>query len=416
MSDPPPGWAVVRLGEVADTALGKMLDRGNPRGHPPAPYLRNVNVQWGAIHASAVYTMEVAPQDRERFGLQAGDLLVCEGGEIGRCAIWNGPSRYMAYQKALHRVRPGDRLEAAYLRYLLEYYSASGTLGAFATGSTIQHLPQQQLRRVPVPLPSPDEQRRIVAILEDHLSRLDAAQAGLATTRTRLRTLEAAVRSGARKGRSVALGEVAEIQGGIQKQPRRRPRDNAYPFLRVANVTSTGLDLRDIHQVELFDGELDRLRLKRGDLLVVEGNGSPAQIGRAVVWDGSIPDAVHQNHLIRVRPKPDLHPEYLEVVWNSPESRRQLTQISSSSSGLHTLSASKLKSFLLPVPSVAQQAESVAEAAASQVQGWRLNAALNTGAARASHLRRALLAAAFSGRLTGDTIPQSDEGDPCCST
>jgi type I restriction enzyme S subunit len=151
------------------------------------------------------------------------------------------------------------------------------------------------------------------------------------------------------------LFEISQIQGGIQKQAKRRPDKNPYPFLRVANVTPSGLDLREVHSVELFAGEIEKFRLMRGDLLVVEGNGSPDQIGRAAVWDGSIPDAVHQNHLIRVRPGPTVLPKYLGLVWNSPETRERLTSVASSTSGLHTLSVSKLKAIGLPLPPLDEQ-------------------------------------------------------------
>jgi type I restriction enzyme S subunit len=132
-----------------------------------------VNVQWGRIYTDDLLTMEIPPEQVERFTVRQGDLLVCEGGEIGRAAIWNRPDT-IAYQKALHRVRSKGQLVLAYLRYLLEFYSNSGLLARFATGSTIAHLPQEQLRALPVPLPPAEEQRRIVEILEDHLSRLDA--------------------------------------------------------------------------------------------------------------------------------------------------------------------------------------------------------------------------------------------------
>lgn len=153
----------------------------------------------------------------------------------------------------------------------------------------------------------------------------------------------------------VSLGDVAEIQGGIQKQPKRSPQRNAFPFLRVANVTAQGLNLEEIHAIELFDGELERYRLHRGDLLVVEGNGSASQIGRAAVWDGSIKDAVHQNHLIRVRPGCLLNERFLGLVWNSPSNRAELARIASSTSGLHTLSVGKLKKITLPLPPMDEQ-------------------------------------------------------------
>jgi type I restriction enzyme S subunit len=392
-------WPVVPLGEVADTALGKMLDKGRSQGLPHVPYLRNVNVQWGRIDTADLLTMELADDERNRFGVEPGDLLVCEGGEVGRCAIWRGASGSVAFQKALHRIRPGHLLDTAFLRYFLEHQALSGGLQRLTTGSTIAHLPQQQLRRVPVPLPPVDEQRRIVAILEDHLSRLNAARAYLENGQKRLARLEQVALANARDGQLVPLPEVTAIQGGIQKQQKRAPRDNPHPFLRVANVTSRGLDLDAVHSIELFDGELAKYRLEPGDLLVVEGNGSASQIGRAAIWDGSIPDCVHQNHLIRVRPLDTILPEYLEVVWNSPQSRAALTAVASSSSGLHTLSVSKLKALAIPVPDLQRQRELVAQVDAVRQSKARLSHAVDDASRRHSVLRQALLAAAFSGRL-----------------
>ena len=153
----------------------------------------------------------------------------------------------------------------------------------------------------------------------------------------------------------VTLNDVAEIQGGIQKQPKRTPKVNKFPFLRVANVTSGGLDTTDLHEVELFEGEIERYRLQDGDLLVVEGNGSPKQIGRAAVWDASVANAVHQNHLIRVRPVEDLDSKFLGLLWNSPAIRDELTRVASSTSGLLTLSVSKLKHIAFPLPPLDEQ-------------------------------------------------------------
>ena len=182
-------WPVVPLGDVADTALGKMLDKGKSKGLSHVPYLRNVNVQWGRIDTHNLLTMELAEGELERFSVQRGDLLVCEGGDIGRAAIWQGRDEYIAYQKALHRIRPSPVLDVRFLRYLLEHHSQTGVLARMSTGSTIAHLPQQQLRRVPVPLPPLDEQHRIVELLEGHLSRLDSAEHGVDMSLARIRRL-----------------------------------------------------------------------------------------------------------------------------------------------------------------------------------------------------------------------------------
>jgi len=294
-------------------------------------------------------------------------------------------------------------MDPRFLELFLLGPAAQKSLDSMKTGISESglNLTQSRFLGLEVVVPELQEQRRIVDILGDHLSRLDAAENGLKLALRRLASYEAVALSRCRDGYESPLGDVTEIQGGIQKQPKRAPKQNTYPFLRVANVTKNGLDLDEVHLVELFDGELDRLRLQAGDLLVVEGNGSPSQIGRAALWDGSIADCVHQNHLIRVRPKSGLSASYLEAVWNSPQNRRQLTDLASSSSGLHTLSVSKLKSLKLPMPTLDRQRELVAEVQDIRDRRRRLDTDLLVAVSRTQQLRRSLLTAAFSGRLTG---------------
>ncbi|MGR3936850.1 restriction endonuclease subunit S [Streptomyces sp. BRA346] len=153
----------------------------------------------------------------------------------------------------------------------------------------------------------------------------------------------------------VRLDEIADVQGGIQKQQKRRPIANKYPFLRVANVTSAGLELSDVHEIELFEGEIERFALRTGDLLVVEGNGSISQLGRAARWRGEIEACVHQNHLIRVRPTSAISDRFLELLWNSPVISEQIRRVAASTSGLHTLSTFKIKQVNIPLPPLSEQ-------------------------------------------------------------
>jgi type I restriction enzyme S subunit len=296
-----------------------------------------------------------------------------------------------------HVVQALDGIELQFLKHFLN----SSPLGGIIRGTAQPKLTKSDLNRLPVPLPTVAEQQRIVDILEDHLSRLDAADANLHTSLRRLVSLESAALSCCREGIETPLAASTDIQGGIQKQQKRAPALNAYPFLRVANVTKNGLDLEDVHLVELFTGELDRLRLKTGDLLVVEGNGSASQIGRAALWDGSIENCVHQNHLIRVRPREGLIAEYLEAVWNSPQNRRCLTDLASSSSGLHTLSVSKLKTLTIPVPLLERQLQLIKQVGDVREGRRRIQQEIDRSRQRSSSLRQSLLSAAFAGRLTG---------------
>ena len=99
-------WPVVELGSVCEIQLGKMLSPKSKMGTRPIPYLRNENVQWSRLELESVSWMDFTETEERKFRLQPGDLLVCEGGEPGRAAIWQGEIERCCYQKAIHRIRP----------------------------------------------------------------------------------------------------------------------------------------------------------------------------------------------------------------------------------------------------------------------------------------------------------------------
>lgn len=384
------GWQRTTLGDLGRYLNGRAFKRAEWRDEG-RPIIRIQNL----TGSSDTFNYFQGEAD-DRHVVRHGDLLVSWAATLG-AYLWDGPEAVLNQ----HIFKVESKIDKRFHKYLLD--RKLDELKRHTHGSGMVHITRRAFDSIPVDVPDLGEQRRIVELLEDHLSRLDAAGAYLETGRWRLNAMERAALANCRDGELRPLADVTEIQGGIQKQPKRAPRDNAHPFLRVANVTAHGLELDDVHQIELFNGELDRLKLQEGDLLVVEGNGSPSQIGRAALWDGSIANCVHQNHLIRVRPMDQLLPEYLEAVWNSPENRARLTRVASSSSGLHTLSVSKLKQLSVPVPSIARQRELVDEVVEITDIGARLGASTGTAAQRKKALRRSLLAAAFSGQLTAET-------------
>jgi type I restriction enzyme S subunit len=174
VSDLPPGWVQAKLADVASTQLGRMLSTRRETGVYPRPYLRNRDVQWGHINVSDLPTMDFRPEDTDRFRLSSGDGLVCEGGEVGRAAIWKDQLAECYFQKAIHRVRTSEALSPEFLRYLLEHYARTKAFADLTSGSTIAHLPQEDLRNLPVDLPPRAEQERIVAAIEEQFSRLEA--------------------------------------------------------------------------------------------------------------------------------------------------------------------------------------------------------------------------------------------------
>ena len=159
----------------------------------------------------------------------------------------------------------------------------------------------------------------------------------------------------------VRITDISNISGGIQKTPARAPRQNHFPYLRVANVQRGYLILDQVERYELGPGELDRWRLEAGDLLIVEGNGSEHEIGRCAMWNGEIPDCVHQNHLIRVRPEPAALGTFLLLFLNSGFGRSEMKRLAITTSGLFSLSVGKIKSIAFPLPPLVEQSRIVAK-------------------------------------------------------
>lgn len=407
-------WPVVTLDDlkadepraITDGPFGSHLASRHYTAEGPR-VVRLQNIGDGKFIDERAHISEAHFESLRAHEVQAGDLLVASLGEVLPRACLAPASLGQAVVKAdCIRVRLSPEVDPRWVLYSLQRPDVRRWADAHRHGVGRPRLGLKVIRSIPIPLPQFDEQRRIISLLEDHLSRLEAADAYLTAAIRRIDLMVRAALAECREGESLPLPEIAAIQGGIQKQQKRAPKDNAFPFLRVANVTSDGLNLAEVHKVELFAGELDRLRLERGDLLVVEGNGSASQIGRAALWNGSIQDCVHQNHLIRVRPHDGLLPEYLEAIWNSPQNRKALSDLASSSSGLHTLSVTKLKCLSIPVPSAGRQQALVARVSELRNARIRLRHNVSTAQSRNESLRRAVLAAAFSGRLT-DTDHQS---------
>ena len=172
----PAEWGTPTVSANFALQLGKMLNHEATSGPDQHPYLRNANVQWDRIDIDDLALMHFDQDDQRRCKLRPGDLLVCEGGEVGRSAIWDGRLSPCYYQKALHRVRPH---KAASVRYLLYCLRAAANLSVFAVEgnlSTIVHLTEEQLRVQRFPWPPSDEQDEIVRHLDQETSRMEDAR------------------------------------------------------------------------------------------------------------------------------------------------------------------------------------------------------------------------------------------------
>jgi type I restriction enzyme, S subunit len=163
----PEDWKVTTVGGEFSIQLGKMLDSEKNVG-VPKPFLGNRVARWGRIDLNDIGVIRLTPSDLQRFRLRYGDLLVCEGGEIGRAAIWQRQIADCYYQKALHRLRPKRGYNIRLMLNLLERLASTGFLLNFVTQTSIAHLPKDKFETVPIPLPpTKAEQEAIASVLSD---------------------------------------------------------------------------------------------------------------------------------------------------------------------------------------------------------------------------------------------------------
>ena len=160
-------WQVCLFAEITSSRLGKMLDAKQQTGRNSYPYLANFNVQWFRFNLENLNKMDFDEKDRAEFELREGDLLVCEGGEIGRCAVWHNELQPCFFQKALHRVRCNHQIIlpdylAWWFRYNCDYGGFSALAGAKAT---IAHLPGAKLKQLQVAVPPMELQEQFAVFV-----------------------------------------------------------------------------------------------------------------------------------------------------------------------------------------------------------------------------------------------------------
>ena len=160
---------------MAEVRLGKMLDKSKNKGKY-YQYLRNINVRWDGFDLSDLLEMRFEDNELEKYSLKSGDLIMCEGGEPARCAVWNNEIENMKIQKALHRIRVGKGVNNRFLMYIFHALSFSGFLTPYISGATIKHLTGEKLKEIPVNYPPLTEQQSIVSTLDSLKSKVDRLQ------------------------------------------------------------------------------------------------------------------------------------------------------------------------------------------------------------------------------------------------
>jgi len=407
VSDLPRGWAWSTLGAVTDVVSGS-----TPRTAEPSYW--DGDIPWitpddlskdrsKRISRGARLITQTGYESCSTRLVPAGTVLYTSRAPIGYVAIAANP---VCTNQGFKSFVPSEALTSDYLYWFLHY--ATPEIRKLGSGTTFAELSKARAREVPIPVGPLAEQRRIVAAIEEHLSRLDAAKSSLGTALARAKRMKLLILNAALGDapETLPLRDVADVRLGRQRSPKNHSGPTMKPYLRAANVTWDGLKLDDVKEMNFSAAEAGIYELRPRDVLLAEASGSASEVGKPVVWHGEIEDCCFQNTLIRVRSRGPL-PEYLRLVFLRSALLGQFAQ-AAPGVGIHHLGSSRLAEWPIPLPSTDKQAAiaETVEREFSLVEG--VQGQLSEVSRRAESLRRAILARAFR----GDLVLQDPNDEP----
>ena len=361
-------WRRCPLGKLFEIGAGKTMSAAARNGAGKTPFLRTSNVLWDEIDLSSVDEMVIPEPERSAKLLRPGDLLVCEGGTIGRAAIWTGEMEAVSFQNHLHRLRPTTRsVEPRFYVYFLQ--SAFTQLGLFegaGNRTTIPNLSRSCLASLEVPVPPIEEQRAIVATLAGIRKAVGAQDRAAAVVRQLKR---AAMRTLFARGlrcdpqKETEIGPVPEswdvleletaqesIQYGTSVRCSYGP--TSFPVLRIPNIEAGHINTDDLKFCKPQTLHAHRYTLERGDLLFIRTNGVLERLGVCAVYDGKPANALFASYLIRSRLKSDcVVPRFAAYFFGSDIGSRSIAdRATPAADGKFNLNAATIGSLPLLIP------------------------------------------------------------------
>jgi type I restriction enzyme, S subunit len=371
-------WETATIGDLFEIGAGKSVTPKSRETEPRYPFLRTSNVFWGRVDLSDVDQMHFSTNELAEKTLRPGDLLVCEGGDIGRAALWTGGMETCAFQNHLHRLRPRrEDVEPAFYRFFLEAgVTMLGLLDGIGNRTTIPNLSRNRLAGIEVPKPPLAEQRRIAAVLGKVQAAVEVEGELVRVTRE---LKQAALRRLFTRGlrgepqKQTALGPVPEswtvvpmgkhlklAQYGLSVKGQL---SGACPILRMNCQLDGKVVFRNLQYVDLDEKTLNAFRLAGGDLLFNRTN-SAELVGRTALFRSET-EAVFASYLIRLTLDEDVwHPEFVNYFMNMESTQIEVKKLASRGVSQANISASKLKEFPIPKPALAEQRQIAAHLAA----------------------------------------------------
>ncbi|MEU7408960.1 restriction endonuclease subunit S [Streptomyces sp. NPDC042638] len=388
--------------------------------------LRGDNIAPGALRWARTKTWpESMLPGYERLAVQEGDLilgmdrpLISSGLKLARARPADLPALLV---QRVARIRPHS-VNGTYLYHWLSSCEFQQHLKGSATGTQLPHVNLRSIKEFRVPRFGETAEARIVDVLEDHLSRLDAGVDYLGASHRRARVLAKAVLLDLipddgdypAHWESSTVGKAGTVELGRQRHPDWHSGPNMRPYLRVANVFEDRIDTSSLMEMHWPEETFERFRLHPGDVLLNEGQ-SPEWLGRPAIYRGVPRDVAFTNSLLRFKAREDVLPEFALLVFRRHMHAGRFARESRITTNIAHLSGARLKKIEFPVPPMEEQSRIVEIADMKLTAVKKLEAEISVAQRKASSLRRSLLDAAFTGRLTGAAASESEGAEAIAS-
>ena len=328
----PQDWRVSTVGAEFRIQLGKMLDAAKNTG-APKPYIGNRSVQWGRIDLDDIATVPMSMSDLQRFRLRRDDLLVCEGGEIGRAAIWDDPIPECYYQKAIHRLRPIETYNVYLMMCLLQLWTSNGYLSNYVTQTSIAHLPKDKLEIVPLPVPPSPEQRAIAEALSD----VDGLLAALEVLIVKKRAIKQAAMQQLLTGKTRLPGFSGEWETKQLRDIAELHRQNVVPAI-FGNMLFMHFSLpaydEDRYPVIELGSRIGSNKFQVPDNAVLVSKLNP-RIPRVWAPTSIGSNAVASTEFMVLTPRESISRSFLYILCSSPGFCEQMELLATGTTGSH---------------------------------------------------------------------------------
>lgn len=422
LGEVPVHWLVTALKRGFSVTLGKMLqpDSSGPEDEL-LPYLRAANIQWDGVNSNDIKLMWFSKRDCTQLRLEYGDLLVSEGGDVGRSCLWAAELEHCYFQNSVNRVRARDGNSNRYLYYWMSTVKDKGYIDVLCNKSTIAHFTAEKVAAVPVPLPSPNEQAQIAAFLDRETAKIDALvaeqrrlmellkekrQAFISHAVTRGLNPDAQMKSSGIEwlGDVPAHWEVERIKHlasriSSGKTPSGGSEvyvDKGITFLRSQNVYDEGLRLDDVAFItEAVDVEMAGSRVVAHDILL---NITGASIGRSCVVPTSLPAANVNQHVCVIRLIDISFVPFIGWAFKSSSIKNQI-DYSQNGAAREGLNFVQIGEMVIAIPPVIEQVAISTFLETESAKFDTLTAEAQRGIDLLAERRTALISAAVTGQI-----------------